>query len=64
MNQEALAQLIIIHFGASAMTIGAIVFAVLLMLMLYITIRDHLLNFENSEKTNVQPRSVEFPGEF
>jgi hypothetical protein len=62
MNDQALSQLIALHFGASAMTIGAIVFGVLLLLLVFITIRDHLLNFDNMENDRVPPR-INFPGE-
>jgi hypothetical protein len=62
MNEQALSQLIILHFGAAAMTIGAIVFGLLLLLLVYITIKDHLLNFDNKETENVPPR-IQFPGD-
>jgi hypothetical protein len=62
MNESALAQLIALHYGASAMTIGAIVIGLLLLLLVFITIRDHLLNFDNTENDRVPPR-INFPGE-
>jgi hypothetical protein len=55
------AQMIALYFGPSAMTAGAIVFAVSLALLAYITIRDHITNFDKENRHDT-PRTVDFPG--
>ena len=62
MNEFYYSQFIALIFGATAMIMGGMVMALLLLLMVFITIRDHLLNFDNEENSNVPPR-VNFPGE-
>jgi hypothetical protein len=53
-DDPILAQVIALHFGASAMTIGAMVFAVLLLLLVYVTTRDNILNYR--EDSSDRPR--------
>lgn len=60
MNSHAYNQFIAQIFGATAMEMGAMVLAVLLLLVVFITIRDHFFNFDSEVGPNVQ--QIRLPG--